>query len=171
MSTWEKAHCPGRHDARSQLPHVTKVEFSVLRLCLSYHLIKESMVGTQVSQSSTMSWVIPVSSVQKMSALERQLAEKLKWYYSNAMIICMYLNITLTYWWNVSIIWKFWASTIMHGNSMISWGCILFPCSHCASKSKARKYLKFCLELKKINIAYHRIMCFKCPIIELNIIG
>ena len=100
-----------------------------------YQLTNISNTPSQVGSVSTMSWVIPVSSVQ------------------NGVTVATPTG--LTYWWKVLTTLKSSESTIRQGNSRISWGSICSPLRQFASKSKTKKCLNFCF-LKAVEMINHQ---------------
>ena len=137
IASWEYWHCLGRTVFRSQIPQVTKGEFWGERLLLLYQLTNISITCSQAGSVSTMSWVIPVSSVQNGVMLGTPTG--------------------LTYWWNLLTTVKVSESTIRQGNSMISCGTICSPLRQFASKSKTKKCLNFCFlqQQWKLSIKSH----------------
>ena len=133
IASWEYRHCLGRTVFRSHNPQVTNVELWGERLLAEYQATNISNTLSQVGSVSTMSWVIPVSSVQKGVMLATPTG--------------------LTYWWNWLTTLKSSEWTIRQGNSMISWGSICSPLRQFASKSNTRKCLNFCfLQRWKLSI-------------------
>ena len=156
MLTPEYEHWPGRHVTRSHWPQVTQVAVSGVRPWPWYQSTNCDKTSLHTGPASTMSWVIPVSSVQKGVNWGTPTGYNPKLFFITLLLLTC---ITLMYLWNVSTTWNELESTNKQGNSMISWGSNFLPFSQFASKSRARKYLNFCCLLKSNELYSSILFC------------